>query len=132
MNMNTMSMNRMSGKVGSSKNATHVIVSPEEHDAISKLYERYEDSSKLIVSLKDSFNLLTKSATKCRIDVNEGFEKLVLSLENKKKELIEECKNVKNIKKEKLMNQLQSLKEYCSSITDGKKKYEQYISDPNM
>eukprot|EP01084_Bolivina_argentea_P016695 31210_1 len=112
--------------------ATHVIVSPEEHDAISKLYERYEDSSKLVVSLKQSFDLLKQSATQCKVDVNEGFDRLVLSLENKKTELIEEAKTVKDTKKEKLMNQLQQLKEYCSDITNGKKQYEQYISDPNM
>eukprot|EP01083_Nonionella_stella_P235186 827236_1 len=120
--MGTMSMG--TGMTGSmsmpSKSATHVIVSPEEHDAISKLYERYEDSNKLIVNLKESFDLLSTSASKCKIDVNEGFDRLVLNLENKKKELIEECKNIKDDKKNKLMNQLQLLKEYCVEITNEK------------
>merc|ERR1712228_805533 len=103
-----------------------------EHDAISALYQRYEDSTKLLSSLKTSFVSLEEAAKKCKIDVNEGFDALVSSLENKKNELIEECKTVKNEKKEKLMAQLQELKDYCLSITDGKKKYEQYISDPSM
>merc|ERR1712003_292427 len=30
------------------------------------------------------------------------------------------------------MGQLQGLKDYCLSITEGKKTYEQYIADPNM
>merc|ERR1712083_1277352 len=61
-----------------------------------------------------------------------GFDALVLSLEVKKSELIEECKAVKNEKREKLMAQLQGLKDYCLAITDGKKRYEQLIADPNM
>ena len=117
---------------GSQKNATHVIVSPEEHEAISKLYERYEDSSKLLVQLKGSFDLLAGSAEKCKVDVDEGFDKLIANLETKKSELIEECKTVKAVKKDKLVQQLQSLKEYCERITSGKKQYEQYISDPNL
>merc|ERR1712228_1026451 len=122
----------MSMTTSSNKAASHVIVSPEEHDAISALYQRYEDSTKLLSSLKTSFVSLEEAAKKCKIDVNEGFDVLVSSLENKKNELIEECKTVKNEKKEKLMAQLQGLKDYCLSITDGKKKYEQYISDPSM
>ena len=111
---------------------THVIVSPEEHEAISKLYERYEDSSKLLVQLKDSFDSLAGSAEKCKVDVDEGFDKLIANLETKKTQLIEECKSVKEKKKEKLVHQLQSLKEYCERITSGKQQYEKYISDPNM
>ena len=123
---------RGSGQQQQQQQQQHVIVSPEEHDAISKLYQRYEDSTKLILSLKNSFSLLEKSSKQCKIDVNQGFDKLIENLENKKIELIEECKNIKNIKKDKLMKQLEDLKTYCNKITNGKKKYEELISDQKL
>ena len=110
----------------------HVIVSPEEHEAISKLYQRFDDTSNLISSLESSFNMLEKSAIDCKTSVNSGFEEIVNELKRKEKSLSEECVIVGNEKKTKLLGQLESLKEYCKVISNGKTKYEEYISDSTM
>lgn len=86
----------------------------------------------MIEQLKQSFPKLETSAKECKIAVNNGFAKLIENLEIKKQHFIEECLQVKNLKNEKLEEQLHSLKSYCKSIEDGKHRYEQFINDTNM
>jgi len=118
--------------ISTSKSPQHVIVSPEEHEAISSLNVRYNETGKLIKDLEGSFAKLEESSKQCKVSVNDGFKELINKLQIKKKELIDEVKEVQQSKKDKLNNQLIELQKYCKDITNGKKQYQEYIEDVNM
>jgi len=111
---------------------TQVIVSPEEHEAISKLYQKYDESGKLILQLEASFENIEKSANGCQENVKKSFDELTQVLTSKKEDLLKEVDIIKNEKRTKLLTQLDLLAKHSKMITEGKEKYEQLITDQSM
>jgi len=61
-----------------------VIISPEEHEMITKLYQKYDESGKLISQLESSFQNIEKSANECQENVKKSFDDISQALTTKK------------------------------------------------
>ncbi len=117
---------KKAGGVGDPKKApsqdpskmVHVIVSPAEHAAISKLYERYDTCASLVKTLENSFETLEENGNKCVKDVNNKLDAVVSQLNTYKNDLIQDLEKVKETKKKKLSEQLKTLMAYRAEIAD--------------
>ncbi|ETO13189.1 hypothetical protein RFI_24185, partial [Reticulomyxa filosa] len=109
-----------------------VIVSPQEHEAITKIYERYNRAKQLLAELDRSVSAMEERKTQCKDQITTQMTKLVQQLENKKTYLISEMSNVKLEKKSKLQRQLNDLNSYRDAINEGKRRYEEWIGDESL
>ncbi|ETO28055.1 hypothetical protein RFI_09075 [Reticulomyxa filosa] len=125
------------GEVGSTTKVNpsqliHVIVSPQEHDAITKVYDRYNRAKQLLVDLEKSTNVLEERKGQCKEEIKSQMVKLIQQLENKKAYLLNEMNSVKVEKKQKLQKQLTDLNTYRQVIADGRRRYEELLGDASL
>eukprot|EP01084_Bolivina_argentea_P225764 381439_1 len=107
----------------------HIIISTDEHNAISKLYEQYQSISKLMESINNSFNILEQSLSSITSTINHYFDALTLNITTKQTELIKNNQFQTNTKQNQLTNQLETLQKYLLTINDTTEKYKQYQSN---
>ena len=111
---------------------SNTIVSKAEHQAISKLYVRFDEASRIMNDLHHSFNVLSSSKTKCLKKIEIDFTSLFKELETKKGELLLNIDELKGLKLETLHKQLEILKNHLKIVANAKKKYEEYVCDRSL
>jgi len=129
---NVSSINKKSRDGGGNGDLIHLIISPQEHEAITKLHERYDKTTSLIKQLEQSFDTLKKNGEVCEQDIGSRMEivyKQVYEWQNKLFDLVE---SMKNLKIQRLQQQLDQLKGYRAEINQGKTKYQELIDDPSL
>eukprot|EP01084_Bolivina_argentea_P059413 108500_1 len=110
----------------------HIIISQEEHNAISKLYESYKNASTLIENINKSFISINKSEENCIKNIDNVFNELFSNLEDKKNEIIEQSDIMKDQKINKLNKALELLNEYCKIVNNANNKCKAYMSNTQM
>ncbi len=95
-----------------------VLISPQEHEAVTKLYERYDRTSLLIQNLNGCFRLLDICAQRCKDEVENRIDYMLDGLRAKQKELHENMNGVKADKTEKLEDQVRSLQDYLRDLEE--------------
>ncbi len=83
-------------------------MSPQEHEAVTKLYERYDRTSLLIQNLSGCFKLLDVCAQRCKDEVENRIHFMLDTLRAKN--------GVKADKTEKLEDQMSSLQDYLRDL----------------
>jgi len=66
----------------------HVIVSPQEHEAITKIYDRYNQTKQLLGELDKSMDVLDERKGQCKEQISNQMTKLIQQLESKKNKFI--------------------------------------------
>eukprot|EP01084_Bolivina_argentea_P246856 413038_1 len=113
-----------------------VMVTVEENDALTKLYERFDECSKqrLLIqqALNKSENNLDWHYTKCINDINILFNEIKQLFISRKDELLQHIDDITNNKQTSLTAQLNTLQNhYIPLINKGISKYEAYVNNNN-
>eukprot|EP01084_Bolivina_argentea_P127275 225115_1 len=114
------------------KSNFHVIVSASEHNAITKLYEKYDKAASLTVLLHNATLSLNHTETMIIKQIENIFDSLMDKLESKKQYLLNDIDNQLQNKQQLFNQQLSSLQNYLTVIENGKTKYKQHTSNNNM
>ena len=110
----------------------HVIVSPAEHNGITKLYQQYDKSSALSQTLQNSVLSLNESQSIVINEIEQQFKYLYSTLQQKKESLLSLIDQQQQIKKQSLNQQLTEMENYINIVSNGKNKYEEYVSDSSL
>ena len=117
---NTMSvmsaLNSVSRNSGRRSNI-NTLVSKAEHQAISKLYVRFDESSRTMNDIHHSFGLLKESQSNEVKKIESSFVSLNNELEAKKNELLKTIDELKETKSKLLKKQLETLKVHRNNVT---------------
>eukprot|EP00484_Ammonia_sp_Unknown_P030921 CAMPEP_0197025492 /NCGR_PEP_ID=MMETSP1384-20130603/5810_1 /TAXON_ID=29189 /ORGANISM="Ammonia sp." /LENGTH=737 /DNA_ID=CAMNT_0042454027 /DNA_START=46 /DNA_END=2259 /DNA_ORIENTATION=- len=110
----------------------HVIVSPQEHEAMESMYKRYDHTSTLQETIQSSFSKIDETTQLAKADLNEKFVLLNEQIKLRQEELLAVIEELNQYKKKALREQNDQLKAYRMQISSGKKEYERLISDVNL
>eukprot|EP01083_Nonionella_stella_P235185 827235_1 len=110
----------------------HVIVSPQEHEAMEKMYKKYDIASTLSENITKSYKIIEENTQLAKDDLNEKFVLLFEQMKLRQEELVATIEELSKYKMDALKKQNNELKAYRIQISNGKKEYEQLISDVNM
>ncbi|ETO10562.1 hypothetical protein RFI_26817 [Reticulomyxa filosa] len=123
---------KKSGVVSGNADLVHLIISPQEHEAITKLHERFDQTSSLVKQLEQSFDTLKKNGESCQQDITSRMELVYKQVQEWQAKLYEAVDAMKNQKIERLQQQLDQLKTYRAEVNQGKNKYQELIDDPSL
>jgi hypothetical protein len=113
----------------SKEDGTSVVVTPQEHEMITQLYEKFIRTALLVQNLNGCSQILEFGTRQCKDDINKKMDYVVQQLGDRKKVLKDDMLQIRSQKGEKLEQQLQLLRSYQSELEDGKKQFEQAIAD---
>eukprot|EP01083_Nonionella_stella_P316124 1144610_1 len=113
-------------------NIQHVIVSPQEHEAMEQMYKRYDMASTLSETIQKSYGILNQSKESAKADLNEKFTLLFEQMKLRQEELNSMIDELGKHKEDTLKQQNEQLTTYKTQISAGKKEYENLISDVNI
>ncbi|ETO34123.1 putative serine-rich protein, partial [Reticulomyxa filosa] len=128
----TTGMSVFGSSSSSSSSNVHVMVSPQEHKAMNKLQQYFDKSGLVVQQLTSSPAALKKSATECESEINEKLERIVASIEDKRKQLLRQVDGLKQEKEMKLKEQLTTLLQYQQVIGQGKNEYEAIMANSQL
>lgn len=126
--LDILSTNRFIKSIVKMKQKQHVIVSPEEHEGIIKLYEEYENCSTSMTNIQKNIETLNKSELNVIKDIENVIDSLINKIKNKKQSLLFDIDNLFDSKIKILEKQLNSMENYIKIVNDGKLKYDEYIN----
>eukprot|EP01084_Bolivina_argentea_P079871 144773_1 len=116
----------------------HVVISPKEQAALTKLYERYNECSKQQILIQNSLHIdenennLHKYYTKSVNDINNIFDEIIKQLMHSKNKLLQNIDDITNTKQQQLTHQLKTLQnQYIPLINNGINKIELYQTGVN-
>eukprot|EP01084_Bolivina_argentea_P152719 266353_1 len=110
----------------------HIIVSQQEHNSITKLYEKYTQISKQIDKINQCFISLNKSETNCIQNINNYFDELILNVNNYKQNINKQCETKYTQKENILKTQLESLQKYMLLLNIENKKCKEYMNNTTI
>ena len=100
-----------------------MIVSPAEHNAIIKLYEKYDKSSALINTIQHSIHTLNESEQFIIAEITKQMDEIIKNIRNKKQPSMQQTDTLYKQKENILKQQLNEMENYLKIINDGKYKY---------
>ena len=110
----------------------HVIVSPAEHNAIVKLYEKYDKSSALNNNIQNSIHSLNESQQFINNEITKQIDDIIYQINEKKQETLSSIDQMTKSKESILKQQLNQMENYLKIVNDGKNKYEQYMQQQSF
>jgi len=105
------------------------VVTPQEHEMITQLYERFVRTALLVQNLNGCSQILEFGTRQCKDDINKKTDFVIQQLGERKKVLKEDMLQIRVQKSEKLDQQLQLIRSYQKELEEGKKQFEQAIAD---
>eukprot|EP01084_Bolivina_argentea_P260271 439483_1 len=99
----------------------HVIVSTVEHNAISKLYEEYDNISSISNDIQTAISTLNEFETNNEIE--DKINSIINNISEIKIKLLKDIDNMVNHKTSILQNQINTIQNYLSIVNNGKIKY---------
>ena len=96
----------------------HVIVSPQEHEAMESMYKRYDHTSTLQETIQKSFQHIDVATKSAKDDLNEKFLLLSEQMKLRQEELLNAIEELSQYKKKVLQEQNDQLKSYRIQISD--------------
>jgi len=127
------SLNKRSSMASGNVDLVHLIISPQEHEAITKLHERFDKTNVLLKDLESSFDTLTKkNGDICQQDIVTRMELVYKHIDECQNKLFEAVDSMSTLKTQRLEQQLDLLKTYRAEINQGKNKYQELIDDPSL
>lgn len=111
----------------------HFIVSEQEQNAISKFNKIYNNTLLMINNLNACFKILDENTEKAKQNLhNVLYQEIINNLEDKRKKLINDLKEIHNNKQSELYQQLNELKIHQTNINNAKMEYQSLVSDPTL
>ncbi len=110
----------------------HVIVSPSEHNAIVKLYEKYDKCSTLSNTIHSSIHILNESEKFIINEIENNINSLIQKIKAIETNALTEINKMETDKKQTLKHQLSDTENYIKIVRDGQNKYQQYVKQSNM
>lgn len=96
----------------------HVIVSPQEHEAMENMYKRYDHTSTLQETIQKSYKQIDDNVELAKADLNEKFLLLSEQMKLRQEELLNTIDELGQYKKQALKEQNEQLKSYRIQISD--------------
>jgi len=121
-----------SGNVTSRSGNVHVMMSPPENKAMTKLHQYVDKCNFLLQQLSLSNDALKKSIVDCDTEINEKFDRIAVTIEDKRKQLLRQVDGLRQEKDSKLKEQLNTLLGYQQVIGGGKQQYEAIMGNPQV
>ena len=109
-----------------------VIVSEEEQRIISKFNNLYNIVLLMANNIRASFNILEENGKRAKQDLHNLYAKIISNLEEKRKELLTNLKEVDGGKQRELYQQINELKQHEKNINIAKMEYESLVSNPTL
>ena len=113
-------------------NEPQIVVSSQEHNALSRLESRLNDTNKTLATISQSFDSLDVSSINSQTEINETIKLFVSKLEKKRNELLSECEAMRLNKIELLKQQMTILNQHKKNISQAKTKYEELMSNKGI
>jgi len=116
----------------SKDDGSSVVVTSQEHEMITQLYERFVRTALLVQNLNGCSQIIEFGTRQCKDDINKKIDLVITQLGERKKILKEDMIRIGAEKSDKLDQQLRQMRSYLSELEDGKKQYEQAIADSSL
>jgi len=122
---------KMKGGIQGKDDKVHIIVTPVEQEALTKLQDRLDLVETLVDGINVSFDGLNTCSAQIKQEIAKKIEAVVNTLKEQEKSTSNEAKKLQNNKSMVLKTQLKCLSDHQSAINLVKQHYEELIADAN-
>eukprot|EP01083_Nonionella_stella_P058481 153131_1 len=104
-----------------------IIVSSEEHEAVSSLYQTYTKASTAINNIQDAIETLNAFEWN---DIEDTIDTIIHHVQSKRISVLDLIEEIQSHKLNTLNQQMSSIERYLQTLSNTKSKYDQYTKDP--
>jgi len=120
---------KMKGRIQGNDDKVHIIVTPVEQEALSKMQERLDLCETLIDTIESCFDDLKQQTEQTKQEIGKKVGRMTDLLKEKEEATKKQAQELEQNKQTALKSQFKCLMDHQGAINNSKQRYEQLIAD---